>query len=670
MTLALEERTSAGTGAGAGNPAAPPPRALLHLMALSREGDRREGILLRQGKGWFQVSGMGHEPLAALAWALRPDDYIFPYYRDRALVLARGVSNYELALAYLAKRDSSSGGRQMPGHYSDRAHNIFSVATPTGAQCLPAVGAAWGFRREGTDQVVVTTLGDAAARQGEFYEAVAFALQEKLPVVFVIEDNRYGISTPTEKFFPYRIGALPEASMVRVDARDPYRLFDAASEAITKARAGDGPTVLWCEFDRLCSHTSSDDQRLYRTAEDLACDSARDPIDLLARRLIDGGEMTEAEWKREQVEIARMVDEEYRLAEGTPDPAPDPMRHLYGPATPLSAPPVRFAEPTTMVAAVNEVLRQALRQDDKVLIFGEDIEDPKGGVFGVTKGLSQQFPGRVLNSPLAEATIVGAAVGLAATGWKPVFEIQFTDFIPPALNQIMTQVGTLRWRSGGEWACPMVLFAPYGAYLPGGSIWHSESNDGIWAHVHGLNVVVPSTSEDAAALLWSAIRGSDPTLFLLPKHIFRKRSPVLPTLEAVPIGKAAIRRPGTDVTLVTWGNCMELAEAAADRVQEAEGVSVEVIDLRTLSPVDYETIEGSLRHTGRLVVVHEDARTTGLGGTIIAEMTGTPERFGLFYSAPQLVARQDTYIGYNPVLEYAALPSVEQVVDAIRTTME
>jgi Pyruvate/2-oxoglutarate dehydrogenase complex, dehydrogenase (E1) component, eukaryotic type, beta subunit len=674
MTLALTEAKPALTGVPqAGNSAAagapPDPRTLLHLMALSREGDRREGILLRQGKGWFQVSGTGHEPLAALAWALRPDDYLFPYYRDRALVLARGVSNYELALAYLAKRDSSSAGRQMPGHYSDRAHNIFSVATPTGSQCLPAAGAAWGFRMAGTDQVALTTIGDAATREGEFYEAVAFALQESLPVIFVIEDNRYGISTPTRKFFPYRIGALPEAPMVRVDARDPYRLFAAGAEAVAKARRGDGPTVLWCEFDRLCSHTSSDDQRLYRTAEDLACDAARDPIELLARRLIEAGEMTAAEWEEEQAEIARDVDREYRLAEAAPDPAPDPMAHLHGPTVSLAAPPVRFAEPTTMVAAVNQVLRQALQQDERVVLFGEDIEDPKGGVFGLTKGLSQQFPGRVANAPLAEATIIGAAVGLAATGWRPVFEVQFADFLPPALNQLMTQVGTLRWRSGGEWSCPMVIMAPYGAYLPGGSIWHSESNDGIWAHIHGLNVVVPSTSEDAAGLLWSALRGNDPTLFLLPKHIFRKRSPVLPDLEAVPIGKAAIRRPGTDVTLVTWGNCMELAEAAADRVQD-EGISVEVIDLRTLAPVDYETIEGSVRHTGRLVVVHEDSRTTGVGATIVAEMTGRPDRFSLLYSAPQLVARQDTYIGYNPILEYAALPSVEQVVEAVRVTME
>jgi 2-oxoisovalerate dehydrogenase E1 component len=644
-------------------------RQLLYLMALSREGDRREGILLRQGKGWFQVSAMGHEALATLAFALRPDDLIFPYYRDRAVMLARGISNYELALAYLAKQDSSSGGRQMPGHFSDRQRNVFSVATPTVAQCLPAVGAAWGIKMRNSDQVVLTTVGDAAVRQGEYYEAIAFAQQEQLPVVFVIEDNHYGISTPTQKFFPYRFDVLGKACLVRVNGRDPYEVMHAAQRSVESARQGKGPTVLWCELDRLCSHTSSDDQRLYRSADDLACDATRDPIELLVQHLIDSGEMTEVEWQAEKAEIVRLVDKEYRAAAAAPEPTPEPCGDLFGPPSPLTAPPVRFTEPTTMVAAVNEILRKALEEDPKVLLMGEDIEDPKGGVFGLTKGLSQRFPGRVVNAPLAEATILGTAVGLAATGWKPIFELQFIDFIGPAFNQIVNQVASLRWRSRGEWSCPMVILAPYGAYLPGGGIWHSESNEGMWAHIHGINIIIPSTSEDAAGLLWSAIQGNDPSLFLLPKHIFRRRSAVLPNLDAVPIGKAAIRRPGTDVTLVTWGNCIELAHTAADHLQ-GEGISIEIIDLRTIVPCDYETIVQSVKHTGRLVVVHEDGRTTGMGQSIIAEMVSSPERFNLFFSAPQLVARKDTYIGYNPILEYAALPSLEQVIEAVQRTME
>ena len=641
-------------------------RALLRLMFLSREGDRREGILLRQGKGWFQVSGTGHETLGVVSLCLRPDDYLFPYYRDRAVALARGVTTAELASAYLAKASSSSGGRQMPGHYSDRSKNIFSVATPTAAQCLPAAGAAWGFKLAGTDQVAVAMVGDAATRQGEFYEAIAFALQESLPVVFIIEDNRYGISTPTDKFFPFRIGALGEKALVRVNARDPELLHETMQASIAKARAGEGPTVLWCELDRLCSHTSSDDQRLYRDADELAIEAAQDPIALLAQKLIAEGKLTEAQWEAEQAEIVAEVDAAYRAAEQEPDPKPEPMTHLFGPESAPVSSPFRSAEPTTMVAAVNETLKHALAQNEKVILFGEDIEDPKGGVFGLTKGLTVAFPQQVFNAPLAEATILGTAVGLAATGYMPLFEIQFTDFLPPAFNQLLTNVANLRWRTCGDWSCPMVILSPYGAYLPGGSIWHSESNEGIWAHVHGLHVVIPSTPEDAAGLLWTAIHGNDPTLFLLPKHIFRKRGQVTESPAPIPLGKAVIRKPGKEITLVTFGNCIEVAEEAI----EQSGLSVELIDLRSIAPLDYETIAESLSRTGRLVVVHEDARTTGIGQAIITEMTACPERFQLLYSAPQLVARQDTYIGFNPILEYAALPSVSQVVEALRRVME
>ena len=642
----------------------------LRLMSLAREGDRREGILLRQNKGWFQVSGTGHEPLAALVYAMRSDDYLFPYYRDRAMVMARGISNYELALAYHAKRDSSSGGRQMPGHFSDRTRNIFSVATPTASQCIPAAGAAWAFKMAGTDQVVLTSVGDAASRQGEFYEAVAFALQEKLPVIFVIEDNHYGISTPTQKFFPYRLGALGEECLVHVDAHDPYALFDAAVERIAYAREGHGPTVLWCEVDRLCSHTSSDDQRVYRAAEEIAEDLLRDPVDNFARRLIEDGKLTQEEWDAQQQEIAAQVDEDYRRAGVASDPDPSKItEHLFGPPAKLAAPPVKFTEATTMVSAVNQTLRAALEENDRVVIFGEDIEDPKGGVFGLTKGLSGQYPERVRNSPLAEATILGTAVGLASVGWRPVFEVQFTDFICPALNQLMSQASSLRWRSCGAWSCPMTLIAPYGAYLPGGSLWHSESNEGMWAHIHGIDIVIPSTSADAAGLLWTAIHGNNPTLFLLPKHIFRKRMPVPDKLPAVPFGKAAIRREGSDVTLVTWGNCTELAEQAAERMQ-GENVSVEIIDLRTIVPCDYAAVEQSLKKTGRLVVVHEDARTTGFGQSVITEMTSDPNRWNLFLSPPQLVARSDVHIPFNPALEYAVLPDLEEVLAAIRVTME
>ncbi|HEY0867584.1 MAG TPA: thiamine pyrophosphate-dependent enzyme [Fimbriimonas sp.] len=637
----------------------------LKLMALSREGDRREGILLRQSKGWFQVSGMGHEALGALAFALREDDYIFPYYRDRALVLARGVSNYDLALGYFAKRESSSGGRQMPSHYSSRERNVFSACTPTGGNLLPGCGAAWAMKLEKTDRVVVATVGDAASRQGEFYEALAFASQEKLPVVFVVEDNKYGISTPTAKYLPFHLGIMSEEHVIRIDARDPDNVFEAGSRAVEKARRGDGPTVLWCDLDRLSSHTSSDDHRVYRRLEDIEEMSKRDPIRLFAERLIREGELDEAKWQNLQAEVSKAVDDDYLRAERATDPDPGSiLQNVFGPDPDPSAPPLAAGK-MTMVSAINQTFRSALDSDTKVVFFGEDIEDPKGGVFGMTKGLSDSFPGQVFNAPLAEATIMGVAVGMAAYGYRPVFELQFVDFVAPGWNQITTNMSSLRWRTDGDWTCPCVVYAPYGAYLPGGGLWHSQANESMFAHWPGLKVAIPSTPEDAAGLFWTAIQSSDPCFILVPKHIFRKPVEVA-AFEAVPFGKAKIVREGSDVTLVSWGNTLEVAQEAAGQTD----ASVEIIDLRSIVPCDYEAIVRSVEKTGRLVVVHEDGQTGGFGQTIIAEMTRLPERWDLFLSPPQLVARRDVHIGYNPSLEYAALPDVERVLEAIRVVME
>jgi 2-oxoisovalerate dehydrogenase E1 component len=655
-----------------GNAQTLPALDLLRLMQLSREGDRREGILLRQSRGWFQVSGIGHEPIAALSYLLRPDDYLFPYYRDRALCLARGVTNYEIALAYFAKRDSSSGGRHMPGHCSSRRLNIFSVATPTASQCLPAAGAAWGMKRYGSDSVVLCTIGDAATRQGEYYEAIAFAIQEDLPLVMVVEDNQYGISTPTARHNPYRLKLFNEENVIFVNGRDPYEVYAKGATAIARARQGGGPTVLWCELDRLSSHTSSDDHRVYRSAEEIEAMMQRDPIPWMAQRLIEEGLLSPDQWACWQEETARQVEDDYERAERAADVEPEKvLDHLYGNSQPPLPPPIQPSQantPITMVQAINDTFRAALAADDRVIMMGEDIEDPKGGVFGMTKGLSAEFPGRVVNAPLAEATILGTAVGLAAAGFRPVFEIQFIDFLAPAVNQLFTQISTLRWRSMGEWSCPMVLYAPCGAYLPGGSLWHSQSNESTWAHIPGIKVVMPSTPEDAAGLLWSAIRGEDPVLFLVPKHIFRKRVPVA-EFPTVPIGRCAIRRAGSDVTLVTWGNGTELAMEAASRA-EMEGVSVEVVDLRSIVPTDWEGVAASLQKTGRLVVLHEDARTGGFGQAVVAEMTAHIERWNGLLSAPQLVARMDVHIPYCPTLEYTVLPNVEQVMQAIHYVME
>lgn len=639
----------------------------LRLMMLSREGDRREGILLRQSKGWFQVSGMGHEALAAIELSLRPDDWIFPYYRSRALMLARGLTNYDLALAYFAKRESSSGGRQMPGHYSSRKHNVFSVCTPTGGSLIPACGTAWAMKLSGKDSLCVASVGDAASRQGEFYEAIAFAIQEKLPVIFMIEDNKYGISTPTDKFFAYTIGGiLSEDHMVKVDGRYIDKVDESFKIAARKARSGEGPTILWCDIDRLSSHTSSDDHRVYRDQADIDAMLLRDPILLLKNELLASGDITEADYERMQEDVVKQVDEDYLRAEQAEDPVAEQVfLHGWGDEKPAERPPIEPG-PMTMVESINKTFRKALENDPGVIFFGEDIEDPKGGVFGLTKGLSEAFPKQVFNSPLAEATIIGSAVGMSAYGMKPVFELQFIDFICPAWNQIVTNLSTLRWRSFGDWKCPMVVYAPYGAYLPGGSLWHSQAYEAGLAHLPGIKIAIPSTPEDAAGLFWTAMQGDDPTFILVPKHIFRKRVTV-ERVDPVPFGKARLVKEGNDVTIVTWGNTIEIAEEAANRlVGEA---SLEIIDLRSIVPCDYDAITESVEKTGRLVVLHEDTKTCGFGQSIIAEMTSLPERFNLFLAPPQLVSRDDVHIGYNPIYEYAALPDVERLIEAVRVTM-
>jgi len=640
----------------------------LRLMMLSREGDRREGILLRQSKGWFQVSGMGHEALGALAYLLNEDDWLYPYYRDRALMLARGMSNYDLALAYFAKRESSSGGRQMPGHYSSAALNVMSVCTPTGGGLIPAAGTAWGMKLSGKDNVVIATVGDAAMRQGEFYEAWAFAVQEKLPLILVIEDNKYGISTPTDKFMALNMpGIVGTELMVKIDARTFDNVTGTGREIIDKARRGDGPTLLWADIDRLASHTSSDDHRVYRPQEEIDAMADRDPIKLLAEELIAAGELTRENWEAMQEEIMVEVRDDYDRAEKAEDPnSSELFKDCWGEERPAERPPIESG-PMTMVESINATFAKALENDPSVIFFGEDIEDPKGGVFGMTKGLSDRFPKQVFNSPLAEATIIGAAVGVSAYGMKPVFELQFIDFFGPCFNQIITNLSTTRWRSFGDWKTPMVIYAPYGAYFGGGSLWHSQSNEAFLAHMPGLKIAIPSTPEDAAGLFWTAIHSDDPCFVLVPKHIFRKRVEV-GSVDPVPFGKARMVREGSDVTIVAWGNTVGVAEEVAEKL--AGEVSVEIVDLRSIVPCDYATVAKSLEKTGRLVVVQEDTRTCGFGQSVISEVTSNPEWFSYLFSSPQLCSRPDVHIGFHPAYEFAALPSVDDVLAAVRRTME
>ena len=641
----------------------------MELLLRIRAGDEREERLLRQGRGWIYIPGQGHEALAALAEPLNPDDLLFLYYRDRALMQARGVTPLEMAREYLATEHASSGGRAMPVHGTSRRLGIFPPVTPTGSQCLPAVGAAWGIKLRGEPRVVLCTIGDAASRQGEFFEAVALALQDRLPIVFVVEDNGFGISTSTQDQLPFRLGLFSDPLVQQVDGRDVEAVRAAGIEAIGRARAGSGPSLLWIEVDRLQSHTNSDDHRVYRSPADIAAMRERDPVERYIRKLLDQAELTAERLAELRAEAKSEVDEAYAIAELEPaPPAESAMLHLLGPQHPAG---MRLPFPlrehsTTMAAAFNAALGAALERIPNTVIFGEDVEDPKGGVFGFTKGLSTRFPKRVVNSPLAEATIVGAAVGLAATGFRPIFEIQFIDFLAPGFNQLLNQVATLRWRSNGDWKCPIVFYAPYGAYLPAGSTWHSQSNEGIWAHIPGLRLAVPSTPGDLAGLLWTALHEEDPTLLLIPKHIMRVRHPAAEP-EPRGYGRARLVREGSDVTVVAWGNCVELVEGVA--AERAGRLSVEIIDPVSLVPCDWAAIETSVAKTGRLVVVNEDSRTCSFGQAIITEMISTQERFNRLLSPPLLVAREDVHIPFNPVLEYAILPDAARVHAALTEVM-
>lgn len=642
-------------------------RQLLLTLLESRHGDLREENLNRQGKGHFHVSGRGHEALAAISVQLEADDYLAPYYRDRGLVLGRGVTTRQLALDYMAKRESSSHGRQMPSHYSYRDLNIWSVPTPTGAQLLPACGMAWGMQLDGKPNLVVTTVGDAATRQGDFYEAVCFAQERRLPLLLIVEDNGFGISTPTREMTPHALRIFNDDQWREVDGWDVEQVYEAGQRAIADIRGGAGPILLWAKLERLSSHTSSDDHAIYRSKEEIAGLAERDPLLVLKRQLIADGELTEEAFAQLDAEVKERVRQDYLAAEKAENPHPNELETNVASLPPALDEQVIKPGRYRMGDVINLTLRAGLDAEPDRLIFGEDVEDPKGGVFRLTQRLSTDFPEQVFNSPLAESTILGVACGLASYGKRPVFELQFIDFVYPGWNQLVTNLATLRWRTFGKWTCPTVIYAPYGAYLPGGSLWHSQANESAIAHYPGLSVVVPSTPEDAAGLLWTAMHSEDPVIFLVPKHLLWAEREVSDPVMSVPIGHARRHTEGTDVTLVAWGNTMEKALEAVAKLGDA--VSVELIDLRSIVPWDHETIEESVRKTGRLVVVQEDTENCSVGQMIISHVAGRPDVWSRLVSPPVLVSKGNVMIGYNPIYEYAALPDTPRIVEAVQRAM-
>ncbi len=645
---------------------------LLKTMMMSREAEKRESILFRQGRGQFHLPSAGHEAMAGIAPLIKSDDWVYCYYRDRALLLAMGMPLYDMALGYFGKKASSSGGRQMASHFSYKPLNVVSCATPTGLQCLPAAGTAWAFKKDKRKSVVFCCIGDASTRQGEFFEALAFSIQEKLPVIFIVEDNGYGVSTPTNHMIPLNLGMIPQDVLHVVEGQCPDNLHQSFMPVIENVRGGQGPAVMWIKLDRLMSHTSSDDQAKYRSPSELEDIKKRDPLEILKNDYARDGVLSLEEFSSLEGQIKEEVKQIYIDAETSGDPLPEEVHaHTYSSVSStrrLENMNLTGENPSwSMAQAFNLTLERLLQENSKTILFGEDIEDPKGGVFGLTRGLSKKYPSRVVNSPLAEGTIAGTASGLALAGYLPIFELQFIDFVGPAFNQIVNQIGTLRWRSAGHYKCPLILYAPCGSYISGGGPWHSQTNEGWLAHAPGLKVYMPGNANDAANMLYSAAYGEDPVIMLLPKNQFQKSVP-LETAMPLYIEKAQIKKAGDHLTIVAWGNCVEIAMAGAGEIEKS-GISCEVIDLRSIVPCDWASLHQSVRRTGRLIVVQEDNKTCSFGQAIISEMMGDKATWDSMYAPPKLVCRSDVHVGFNAGLERAVLPWPKDVAAAGKLMM-
>ena len=677
----------------------------LKLMFQARKADDREIMMKRQNKVFFQISGAGHEcPQVAASMHLRGGhDWFFPYYRDRALCLGLGVTLLEMFQSSVgAEADPASAGRQMPSHWGSEKLNIVSTSSPTGTQFLQAVGCAEanryvygrrdeldGLTAEG-DEVVMVCTGDGTTSQGEFWEALNTACNFKVPGLCLVEDNGYAISTPVEaQTAGGSVSALvkgwPNLHMQEVDGCDFEECYRAFGEAVAHCRTNQGPALIHAHVIRPYSHSMSDDETNYRPASEREAESNRDPIKQLSERLVKEKMLTQSELDKLKKEWEKEVTEAAAEAETYPQPEMDKVyenvySHDVDPTSDdFSTEPDLSGNPTTMVDLINTCLTDEMARDVRIRVFGEDVADAtraevleeckgKGGVFKATLGLQSKYgDDRCFNSPLAEANIVGRAIGMAVRGLKPVVEIQFFDYIWPAFHQLRNELATMRWRSGGAFKAPAVVRVPIGGYLRGGGPYHSQSGEVLFTHTPGVRVVFPSNAEDANGLLRTAIRSDDPVMFLEHKHLYRQthnkgRNPGADY--CIPFGKAKVVREGTDLTVVTYGALVHRCDQAAKEIEKESGHSVEIIDLRTLSPYDWEAIEESVKKTSKVIVAHEDSLSWGYGAEIASRISD--ELFEWLDGPVRRIGAADAFVGYAPRLEEATLPNPQSIAEVMR----
>ncbi len=651
---------------------------VFRTMLTARRLDHKMLALLKQGKGFFHIGCAGHEAAqAALGLLSHPgSDWFTPYYRDLVLALMLGQSVRDTLLDHLSKASgTNSGGRQMPQHFCSRRRQVFSVCSSVGSQYLPALGMGLAVQRRGGGAYVLCSSGDGATSQGDFHEALNWATRSRAPVLFLVQDNQYAISVhvsdQTAGGTPYKLAAGYEGLVrYRVDGTDFFKVYAVAKAAIDYLRAGNGPVCLVTDVVRLFPHSSSDNHLKYRTEVELTQARSVDPIVKMEGALLDAGILTVTEVDAMRQELHEEINAAAAWAEQQSDPEPaTATSYVYFEGKESASVPVEPAAgpPVVMVDAINHALHEEMQRDDSVLVYGEDVAGPKGGVFTATRNLTARFgKDRCFNTQLAEASIVGTAVGLSVAGFKPVIEIQFADYIWPAMQQLRSQVSSLRYRSNDDWSCPMVIRVPVGGYIHGG-LCHSQNVEGIFAHMPGLRVVLPATAADAKGLLKAAIRGQDPVLFLEHKALYRSaaaRTPEPGDAYVLPFGKARTCRTGRDLTIVTYGymvhKCLNVARALA-RSMDA---SIEVIDLRSIMPVDMESVTASVRRTNRVLVVHEDHEFGGFGAEICAQIAD--HSFEYLDAPVRRVASAFSYVAFAHPLEHTILPQEHDILAATR----